>query len=164
KTFSQLQPAFDAALAADIAVMILDAVAPFHACRAVAEARDHDRVLDRNRALVKVAVQRPGLHLALAELAAVQKLMERMQVVISRRADMAQRGLEFLGRVELDVLADRKRGHVSQRRGVHSTISVPSAGICQPAPSAALRSGEEGSSAGFELLICRNIFLSISRP
>src|SRR5215510_12767932 len=144
--------------------MILDAVPPFQPRGAVAEARDHHRVLDRDRALVIVPVQRPGLHLALVQLAAVQEFMKRMQAVIARRADMAQRRFEFLGIIEPDVLADRKRGHVSQRRGVHSTISVPSAGICQPACSAALRSGEEGRSAGFELLICRNIFLSISRP
>ncbi len=77
--------------AADMAVVIFDPVAPFQPRGAVAEARDHHRVLDRDGALVIVAVERPGLHLPLVELAAVQQPMERMQVVIARRADVAQR-------------------------------------------------------------------------
>ena len=147
EAFGQLEPALDAALGADIAVMVLDAVAPFQPRGAVAEARDHHRVLDRDRALVIVAVQRPGLHLALVELAAVQQLMERMQAVIARRADMAQRRLQLLGAVERDVLADRERGHSSQGRGIHSTISVPSAGICQPALFGDLALGRSRAAA-----------------
>ena len=107
EALGQLQPALDAAFGAEIAVMVLDPVPPFEPGGAVAEARDHHRVLDRDRALVIIAVQRPGLHLALVELAAVQQPMERMQVVIARRADVAQRRFQLLGAVERDALADR---------------------------------------------------------
>src|SRR4029077_340493 len=131
---------------------------------AVAEPRDYHRVLDRDGALVIVAVQRPGLHLALVQFAAMQQPVKRMQAVIARFADMAQRGFELAGIVERRALADRIRRHGVWYCDVQSTISVPSAGICQPAPSAIFRSAEPRSSAGFELLICRNIFLSISRP
>src|ERR1700759_185104 len=116
--------------------MILDAMAPFHPDLAVAEARDHHRILQRNGRLVVVAVQRPRLHLALVELAAVQQAMERMQAVIARGADLAQRRLELGGAVERYALADRARRHSGCGHYIHSTISVPSAPICQPAPSA----------------------------
>src|SRR5262249_27929097 len=159
----QFQPALDTALMVRVAVVILDAMPPFDSRGAVAETRDHNRVLDRNRALVIVPVQRPGLHLTLVELAAVQKPMERMQAVIACRADPAQRRFELARIVEGNPLADRIGGHGVRGHDVHSTISVPSAGICQPARSAILRSCELFSSAGFELLICRNTFLSISR-
>src|SRR5262245_23202824 len=144
--------------------MVLDAMPPFHADGAIAEARDHDRVLQRDRALIVVAVQRPGLHLALVELAAVQQPVEWMQAVIARRADLAQRRFQILWRVELDALADGEGGHSSCGRHVHSEISVPSAGICQPARSRVLRSSEPFSHAGLELLICKNTFRAMSRP
>src|SRR5260221_4347885 len=141
---------------------------PLDAGGAVAEPGDHHRVLERDRALVIITVQRPGLHLALIELAAVQQPMERMQVVVARRADLAEHRFQFLGAVERDALADRQRGHsrcsYSGCRDVHSVISVPSAGICQPALSAALRSSEPCSKAGLELLICKNIFRPMSSP
>src|SRR5690349_19341019 len=76
---------------------------------------------------------------------------------------MAQRRLELGGIVERHALADRIGRHGALGNHVHSTISVPSEGICQPALSASLRSFEPASSAGLELLICRNIFLSIAR-
>lgn len=60
-------------------------------------ARRHQRVLYRDRALVIVAIKRPGLHLPLVELAAVQQLMEGVQIVIACRADVAQLGLKLLG-------------------------------------------------------------------
>ena len=165
EALGQLQPALDAAFAADVAVMILDPVPPFQPGGAVAETRDHHRVLDRDRALVIIAVQRPGLHLSLVQLAAMQQAMERMQVVITRRADMAQRCLQFLGALQRRALgrAKRRSFRVITLRHVQSVISVPSAAICQPARSAVLRSAESCSSAGLELLICRKIFLSISR-
>src|SRR5437016_2606373 len=75
----QLQPALDAALAAEVAVMVFNPVPPFLPDAAIAETRDHDGVLQRDGALVIVAVQRPGLHLALVELAAMQETMKRMQ-------------------------------------------------------------------------------------
>src|SRR6266481_1091854 len=172
KSLGQLEPALDAALVAWVAVVILDPVPPFAPDAAVAKARDHDRVLERYRALVIIAVQRPGLHLAFVELAAVQQAMKRMQAVIARGADLAQRGFQLAGIVERDGFADRigRHGLTSSLTsslvgyGVQSTISVPSAAICQPARSAILRSDEPRSSAGLELLICKNTFRPISRP
>ena len=99
KALGQLQPALDAALGARLAVMIFDPVPPFLPDAAVAEARDHDGVLDRYGALVIIAVKRPRLHLSLVQLAAVQQPMKRMQVVIARRADLAERGFQFFGAV-----------------------------------------------------------------
>ena len=61
-------------------------------------------------------------------------------------------------------LADRQRGHFRLGHDIHSVISVPSAGICQPACSTVFRSSEPASRAGLELLICRNSFRPISRP
>src|SRR5262249_45612873 len=84
--------------------------------------------------------------------------------VIARLPDVAQRGFELLGVVQRDALADRIRRHGAGDLEIHNTISVPSAGICQPACSRRLRSGEPASKAGFELLICKNSFLSIARP
>jgi hypothetical protein len=103
----QFQPALDTALAADIAVVILDAVPPFDPCGAVAEPGDHHRVLERDRALVEIAVQRPGLHLSLVELSAMQQPVEWMQIVIARGADVAEHRFELIGVVEHDALADR---------------------------------------------------------
>src|SRR6266540_2312192 len=95
ESFGQLQPALNAALRAKIAVVILEPVSPLDPDAAVAEARDDNRVLDRNRALIVVAVERPRLNLSLVQLAAVQEPMKRVQVVITRRADLSERGLEF---------------------------------------------------------------------
>src|SRR3569833_849901 len=169
ETFGELQPAFDAAFAAHVAVMIFDSVAPFLADGPVPETRDHDRVLDRYRALIKVAVQRPRLDLSLVQLAAVQQPMERMQVVVAHRADMAQRRFQFLGVSQRRAVAARKGGHSIMGkyfRGhrFQSVISVPSAAICHPARSAISRSSESCSSAGLEMLICKKIFRAMSRP
>src|SRR5882724_11247773 len=164
EAFGELQPALDAALGADVAVMVLDPVPPFHPDGAVAEARDHHRVLERDRALIIIAVQRPGLHLALVQLAAMQQPVKRMQAVVACRADLAQRCFQLAGAVQRYALADRQGGHSVGGHHVHSTISVPSEGICQPAPSAILRSADPRNKAGLELLICRNSFWPISRP
>ena len=103
----------------DIAVRVADIVvagndyapgeraAKIAAQLAVVRPAHQGRILARHAGLVAVAVERPGLHLALVELAAVQQLMERMQIVIARRPDVAQRRLQFLGTVQRDALADR---------------------------------------------------------
>src|ERR1700735_4723292 len=168
ESFGQPQPALDAALGSKIAVVILDSVPPFESDAAVAKARDHDGILDRNGALVIIAVQRPGLHLPLVEFAAVQQPVKRMQTVIARRADLAQCGFKVFGACQRGTRTQREGCHGVQSigfrsTGVQSTISIPSVGICQPACSAVLRSAESRSHAGLELLICRKIFLSISR-
>src|SRR5216110_4116918 len=90
--------------------------------------------------------------------------MERMQIVIAGSPDLAERRFQFLGTVQRRAITERKGRHPAQAHRVQSTISVPSAGICQPARSATLRSAESCSSAGLELLICRNTFLSMPSP
>src|SRR6476661_4583787 len=72
KPLGQFQPALNTALSADVTVMILDPMPPFETDAAIAKARDHYRIFDRDCALVIIAVQRPGLHLSLVQLAAVQ--------------------------------------------------------------------------------------------
>ena len=94
----ELEPARDAAFALALAVVIDEAAAPFAARRLILAARDQARVLDRDHGLIIVAVERPGLDLALAAFAAVQQLVERMQPVIAPRADVAQRGFQLLRR------------------------------------------------------------------
>src|SRR5258705_1356140 len=128
KPFGQFQPALDAAFGAEVTVMILDPMPPFEPDAAIAEARDHHGVLDRYRALVIIAVQRPGLHLALVQFAAMQQPVKRMQIVIAGGTDVAQRRLQLVGIVERCALAERKGRHPVQGHGVHSVISVPSAG------------------------------------
>src|SRR5437667_6807787 len=90
--------------------------------------------------------------------------MERMQIVIAGGPDLTERRFQFLGAVQRCAVTERKSCHPVQADRVQSTISVPSAGICQPARSAISRSAESCSSAGLELLICRNIFRPISTP
>jgi hypothetical protein len=95
--FGELQPAFDAAGAGSIAVMVDDAPAPFPAQLRRRQLRQGMGVLDRDHRLVIVAVQRPRLDLRLRQLAAVQQLVERMQMMIALGADGAQRRFEFVG-------------------------------------------------------------------
>ncbi len=91
----------------------------------------------RDHGLVIVAVERPGLDLALGAFAAVQQLVERMQAVIAPRADVAQRGFQFVARV----------------RQIHSTISMPSSATSKPAASTLRRSGEPSIRIGLVLLM-----------
>jgi hypothetical protein len=84
-----MQPARDAAVAFALAVVVDQARAPLAPHRGVLAARDQACVLDRDHRLVVVAVERPGLHLALAALTAVQQLVERVQPVIAPRPDVA---------------------------------------------------------------------------
>src|SRR6202158_2782162 len=125
--------------------MVLDPVPPFKTDAAVAEARDHHGVLDRNGALIIVAVQRPGLHLALVQFAAVQQPVKRVQIVITGSADLAQRRFQVFRAIEPHGAGERKGcGRVQ------SVISIPSAGISQPAPSAMARSPESCSKTWLE--------------
>src|SRR5690606_10527708 len=144
----ELEPALYAALAADVAVMIGDAVPPFDARGAVAEARDDHGVLYGDGALVVIAVERPGLHLPLVELAAMKQAVEGVQAVIARGADVAELGFEFVCRIKRGV-----GGNGEGRHGVHRVISIPSAGMVHPAASSARLSSESGLRAGFELLM-----------
>src|SRR5262245_11929054 len=132
----QLEPARDAAVALAFAVMVDEAAAPFPPQRRIVAARDQAGIFDRDHRLVIVAVERPGLNLALGALAAVQQTVERMQTVVAPRPDVAQLRLEFL------------RGHQ-----LHSTISIPSSAISHPARSTWSRSGEPSTRIGLVLLM-----------
>src|SRR5258708_31127640 len=122
--------------------MVGDPVHPLAAQFAILAARDQRSVLARDGRLVDEAVKRPGLHLALVELAVVQKAMKRMQVVIAHRADGPQRGLERIG-------SHRFRW----RMYVHGETSIPSNAISQPAAFTFASSGDPSMRIGFELLM-----------
>ena len=74
--------------------MVGYAVDPLPPKFAILAARDQRRILSRNCRLIDEAVERPGLHLALAELAVVQQVVERVQIVIALRTDGAQRAFQ----------------------------------------------------------------------
>ena len=126
----------------------MDAVNPFAAQLAVMHAAHEGGVLARHRLLIAIAVERPGLHLAFVQLAAMQHLMERMLVVIALLADGADRGLERLLR------QGRRVVPLGRRELVHSVTSMPSAPISHPAAFTIARSFDEASSVGLELLMC----------
>ena len=86
--------------------MIDDALAPGAAKRRISPAREDDRILDRNDALVVVAVQRPGLKLSAAEAAFVHHQVKRMLVVIALFANGAQLGAQFVERKQACVGRD----------------------------------------------------------
>ena len=103
---------------APLAVVIDQPRAPFAPDRRIVAARDQARVLDRDHRLVVVAVQRPGLDLALGAFAAVQQLMERMQAVIAPRADVAQRRFQLVGR------------HAASQHDLHAVLrDLPAGGL-----------------------------------
>jgi len=114
------------------------AMHPFAAQVAVVHTAHQGRVLTRHARLIAVAVERPGLHLALVELAAVQQAVEGVLVVVALGADRADGGLE-LG-----------RGHEAG----HRPISMPSKAISQPARSTWARSGLSSRRTGLELFMC----------
>src|SRR6185503_12702942 len=109
----------DTTLLAAAAIVIQQAMHPFAPKIAIVYAAHQRGILARHRRLVAEAVERPGLHLALIELAAVQEAMERVLVVVALRADSAD------GRFQLG------RAH----GGAHRRISMPSQPISQPAPA-----------------------------
>ncbi len=136
QSLGELQPARDAAFALAGAVVIDEAAAPFAARGLVLAARDQARILDRDHRLIIVAVERPGLHLALAAGAAVQELVKRVQAVIAPRADVAQARLQFVGAQKF-----------------HSTISIPSSATSKPAASTFRRAAEPSIRIGLVLLM-----------
>src|SRR5580700_8913521 len=132
----QPKPASDAALAFPLTIMVDEPMAPFAPHRWIVTARDQARILDRDHRLIIEAVERPGLDLALRASTAVQEAVERMQVMVARRADLAQPGLE-----------------VRRREQRHSTISRPSAATSKPAASTRRRSGDPSIRIGLVLLM-----------
>src|SRR5690606_24778696 len=105
-------------------------------------------VLEGDGRLVEIAVERPGLHLALVELAAMQEAVEGVQAVIAGFPDMAELGFELVGGFQFRIGGVRAVAH-----GVHRLISGPWAGMVQPAASRSRRSSDSGRSAGLELLM-----------
>src|SRR5215467_16327032 len=81
--FDQLQPFFDAAQFRAIAVVIENALAPRQAESRILAPRKNRGVFDRNAALIKIAIERPGLKLAPRELALVHQQVKCMLVVIA---------------------------------------------------------------------------------
>ena len=75
--------------------MIEDAFAPDEAKPGIFTARQNCRVLDRNTALIVVAIQRPRLKLAARKLAFMQEQVKRMLVVIALFANGMEAGDEF---------------------------------------------------------------------
>ena len=96
--FGEFQPALDSAFVVRgcVSIVIDDALAPGAAKQRIGSARQDDRVLDRDDALVVVAVQSPGLQLSAAEAAFVHQQMKRMLVVIAFFADSAELGAQFV--------------------------------------------------------------------
>src|SRR5262245_377771 len=133
----QHQPALDAPLLAAVTIVIEQPVHPFAPQLAVQHAAHQCRILTRHRRLVAIAIERPGLHLALVQLAAVQQLMKGVLVVVALGSDLADLGLELDGCYRL----------------AHSSISMPSQAISQPAPSTSSRSGLSSRRAGLELFM-----------
>ena len=89
--------------------MVDQPLAPGPAHGRVVEAGDQAGVLARDRGLIGIAVERPGLDLALAAAARVEPQVERVPVVIAPRADLAQAVDQF-----------------GWRQQAHSAISSPS--------------------------------------
>src|SRR5262249_41115521 len=138
EAIGQAQPARNAAVVRGLTVVIDQARAPFAPQRRIIAARNEARIFQRNRGLIVVAVERPGLHLAPGAFAAMQQAMERVQAMIALGPDVAQRCFELVGSHE-----------------PHSTISIPSSATAQPAASTRRRSGESSTRIGLVLLMCR---------
>jgi hypothetical protein len=74
---------------------------PFAPQLPIVHAADEGGVLARHGFLVAIAVERPGLNLSSAQFAAMQKLMERVLVVLALRPDRANRSLERFRRKDI---------------------------------------------------------------
>src|SRR5262249_31648962 len=109
--------------------------------------RQDGGVLHRDDRLVEIAVQRPGLDLAAVQLAAMQQGMERVQIVVTLRADGAQSGFQLFRAHQLG----------------HSEILMPSSATSQPCAAASACSGEPSSSTGLVVLMWRKILRRTSR-
>src|SRR5262249_12062724 len=101
KAIGEHEPALDPAFLLAVTVMVHDAMNPVAPELAIMTAAHQGRVLARNGGLVAVAVERPGLQLALIQLSAMQQLMEGMLVVVALGADGAKLLLKLLGTHDL---------------------------------------------------------------
>src|SRR5579859_1645233 len=147
--FHEMKPLFDSALLVVIAVVIDQAFAPRDAKDGIVAARKQCGILDRNAALIVVAIERPRLQLPARERSFMHQRMKRVLMVITLFADRRKSGNEFGFR---------------QRRlfgRVHSCISMPSWAISKPASSTARRSALSSIKIGFVLLMCSRIFRAL---
>src|SRR5689334_20841223 len=92
---------------------------------AIMHAADERRVLAGHRRLVAVAVERPGLHLSLVELAAVQEVMERVKIMVTLRPDAADFSFDLARRQWWLATAPLSRLLFETDR-IHRRTSMPS--------------------------------------
>ena len=78
-----------------LAIMIDQTLPPDPPVVGVGQPGDDDRVLFRDRALVIISIQRPGLNLLLRAGTGMQHAVKRMMIVVMTRADPAQRFLKL---------------------------------------------------------------------
>src|ERR1700704_2993624 len=86
----EMKPALDTAFALARTVMIDKPLAPGAPQLRIFGARDQARILQRDHRLIIIAIERPGLNLTLAALAAMKQPMKRMKAVIAFGAKLAQ--------------------------------------------------------------------------
>ena len=122
------------------AVMILDALAPLPPILGIGHPGQDRRILDRDHRLIIIAVERPGLHLFIGALTAVQAALKPMQVMVALGTDLAQPGLEL-------AVAQLGSGVLT------AYTSIPSKPTSHPARSTLTRSVESSIRTGFVLLI-----------
>ena len=90
QTVGQHQPSIDPAAVLLVTVVIEYSVQPLAPQLGVLEPGDQAGVLARDRRLIAVSVERPRLHLAPAQLAAMEHPVKRVLVVVALRPDGAQ--------------------------------------------------------------------------
>src|SRR5712692_7495135 len=138
----QLQPTLDAAVfGPGVAVVIRDPLAPDATKLRIVAARQDNRILDRDDALVVVAIEGPGLQLSAAQFAIMHKQVKRMPVVIALLADLPQGGAKLVHRVQRPVLR------------VHNVKWHPSSASSHPESRTARYSAPASLSMGFVLLM-----------
>ena len=86
--------------------MVENALAPRQAKGGIFAARENGGVLNRNAALIVIAIQSPGLKLAAREFALVHQRMKRMFVVIALFANGVKSGDEVGFRKQRQVRVD----------------------------------------------------------
>src|SRR5262245_64692476 len=131
-----------------MAVMIQEPVHPRAAQLAVGHPAHERGILARHGGLIAVAVECPGLNLALVQLAPVEQAVEGVLVVVALGSNLADRRLERFG---CHGLAHHGLAHHGLAQ---SAISMPSQAISQPAASTVARSGLSSRRAGLELFMC----------
>src|SRR3569623_1544585 len=132
--------------------MIENAMGPLAAQFAIVGTADQRGVLPRNGRLIAVAVQRPGLDLPLIQLAPMEHVMKRVQVMIALRTHGPDCFFEF-GRRHRRLIAATLSCFLLKADRVHRRTSMPSKPTSQPDASTTLRASEFSSRMGLELLM-----------